>query len=129
VIPVFFPDAKAREEILKVHTSAVRKVPLADGVDLRAIAERTWLWTGAELEKLVIEAASLAMVEGSEHVTRRHFDEAMSAIEVNTAEREQKLRNMIQELMKLENVNRSFLKSALESFAQVEGSRVKGVIA
>jgi AAA+ superfamily predicted ATPase len=128
VIPVFYPDLKAREEILKVHTSVVRKVPLKD-VNLRVIAEKTWLWTGAELEKLVIEAASLAMVEGSEHVTQKHFEEAMSAIEVNASEREKKLKLMIQELKRLENVNRSFLKYALESFAQVEGSRIKGVIA
>jgi AAA+ superfamily predicted ATPase len=127
VIPVFYPDAKAREEILKVHTSVIRRVPLKD-VDLHAIAEKTLLWTGAELEKLVIEAASLAMVEGSEHVTQKHFEEAMSAIEVNASEREKKLKLMIQELKRLENVNRSFLKYALESFAQAEGSRIKGVI-
>jgi hypothetical protein len=52
----------------------------------------------------------------------------MAAIEVNTAEREQKLKNMIQELGKLENVNRRLLKSALNFFMQSEVSRVKGVI-
>ena len=127
VIPVFYPDLRAREEILRVHTSVVRKVPLKD-VDIKAVAERTYLWTGAELEKLVIESASLAMVEGSEFVTQRHFDEAMSSIEVNVAEREKKLKLMVQELSRLENVNRSFLKLALESFTKAEGSRVKGVI-
>jgi AAA+ superfamily predicted ATPase len=128
VIPVFYPDVKAREEILKIHTSVVRKVPLASDVDFHAIAEKTWLWTGAELEKLVVEAASLAMEEGSEFVAQRHFGDAMRAIEVNTAEREQRLRGMLQELGKLENVNRSILKRALEFFVQSEGSRVKGVI-
>jgi SpoVK/Ycf46/Vps4 family AAA+-type ATPase len=128
VVPVFFPDARAREEILKVHTSVVRKVPLKN-VNLHVIAEKTWLWTGAELEKLVVEAASLAMVCGSECVTQEHFEEAMSAVEVNTAEREKRLKLMIQELKRLENVNRSFLKSALDFFTQVEGSRVRGVIA
>uniref|UniRef100_A0A7C1GAW3 ATP-binding protein n=1 Tax=Thermofilum adornatum TaxID=1365176 RepID=A0A7C1GAW3_9CREN len=127
VIPVLYPDMRAREEILRVHTSIVRKVPMKD-VDLRAIAERTWLWTGAELEKLVLEAATLAMLEGAEAVTQRHFEDAMVAIEVNTAEREQKLKNMIQELGKLENVNRSLLRSALNFFMQSEVSRVKGVI-
>jgi ATP-dependent Zn protease len=127
VIPVLYPDMRAREEILRVHTSIVRKVPVKD-VDLRAIAERTWLWTGAELEKLVLEAATLAMLEGAEAVTQRHFEDAMVAVEVNTAEREQKLKNMIQELGKLENVNRSLLRSALNFFMQSEVSRVKGVI-
>jgi len=127
VIPVLYPDVRAREEILRVHTSIVRKVPMKD-VDLRAIAEKTWLWTGAELEKLVLEAASLAMEEGAERVTQRHFEDAMAAIEVNTAEREQKLKSMIQELGRLENVNRSLLKSALNFFMQSEVSRIKGVI-
>jgi AAA+ superfamily predicted ATPase len=127
VIPVFYPDQKAREEILRVHTSGVRKVPLAADVDLRVLAERTWLWTGAELEKLVLEAASLAMDEGAERVAQRHFEDAMSFIEVNAAEREQRLKNMIQELMKLENTNRALLKSALRTLASVEGSRVKGI--
>jgi len=127
VIPVFYPDVKAREEILRVHTSVIRKVPLKD-VDLRALAEKTYLWTGAEIEKLVVEAASLAMISNSEFVTQEHFEQAMSSIEVNVAEREKRLKLMIQELNRLENVNKSFLKMALEGFVRAEGSRVKGVI-
>ena len=128
VIPVFYPDLKAREEILRVHTSVVRKVPLAEDVNLHALAERTWLWTGAELEKLVLEAASLAMDEGAEHVAQEHFEDAMSAIEVNTAEREQRLKLMVQELMKLENVNRALLKRTLDVYVKSEGARVRGVV-
>jgi SpoVK/Ycf46/Vps4 family AAA+-type ATPase len=112
VIPVLLPDYQARLEILKVHTNVVRKVPLGN-VDLSAIAKQTYLWSGAELEKLVVEASSLAMVNGSEKVRQEHFDEAMKSIEVNTAERERRLKLMINELKKLENVNHSFLNSAL----------------
>jgi ATP-dependent 26S proteasome regulatory subunit len=129
VIPVFYPDQKAREEILKVHTSGVRKVPLATDVDLRVLAEKTWLWSGAELEKLVLEAASIAMEEGSERVTQAHFEEAMRAFDVNVAERESRFKQMVNELLKLENVNRALLKRALELYAKVEGARVKGVVA
>jgi len=59
VIPVLLPDIKARFEILKVHTSIIRKVPL-NNVDLNEVAKKTYMWTGAELEKLVVEASSLA---------------------------------------------------------------------
>jgi ATP-dependent 26S proteasome regulatory subunit len=129
VIPVLLPDYQARLEILRVHTSVVRKVPL-DSVDLQSIAKSTYLWTGAELEKLVVEASSLAMIEGSENVMQKHFDEAMRSIEVNTGERERKLKLMVQELKRLENVNHSFLNSALQFWVKSEGSdRVKGVIA
>jgi SpoVK/Ycf46/Vps4 family AAA+-type ATPase len=130
VIPVFYPDFKARLEILRVHTSVVRKVPLKD-VDLESIAKRTYLWTGAELEKLVIEAASIAMSENAEYVTQEHFENALRSIEVNVNEREQKLKQMINELRKLEIVNQAFLKKALEFYVKSESSvseRVKSII-
>ena len=56
------PDLKGREEILRVHT---RKVPLADGVDLRAIARGTPGFSGADLANLVNEAALLAARAGA----------------------------------------------------------------
>jgi SpoVK/Ycf46/Vps4 family AAA+-type ATPase len=128
VIPVLLPDVRARAEILKVHTSIIRKVPV-NNVDLNEVARETYMWTGAELEKLVIEASSLAMISNSEHVTQDHFKEAMKSIEVNVSERERRLKLMIQELKKLENVNHSFLNSALSFWMKSEGSdRVKGVI-
>jgi SpoVK/Ycf46/Vps4 family AAA+-type ATPase len=130
IIPVFYPDYEARLGILKVHTSVVRKVPLKN-VDLEAIAKRTYMWTGAELEKLVIEAASLAMSENAEYVTQDHFEQALKSIEVNVNEREQRLRGMINELRKLEIVNQSFLRRALEFYVKSESSvseRVKSVI-
>jgi SpoVK/Ycf46/Vps4 family AAA+-type ATPase len=130
VIPVFYPDFKARLEILKVHTSVIRKVPLKD-VNLEEIAKRTYMWSGAELEKLVIEATSLAMTENSEHVTQEHFESALKSIEVNVSEREQRLKQMINELRKLEIVNQSFLKRALEFYMKSESAvseRVKSVI-
>jgi SpoVK/Ycf46/Vps4 family AAA+-type ATPase len=128
VIPVLLPDVKARAEILKVHTSIIRKVPVSN-VDLNEIAKKTYMWSGAELEKLVVEASSLAMIENSEYVTESHFNEAMRSIEVNVSERERRLRLMIEELKKLENVNRSFLNSALQFWAKSEGDeRIKGVV-
>jgi transitional endoplasmic reticulum ATPase len=130
IIPVFYPDFKARLEILKVHTSVIRRVPLK-GVNLEEIAKKTYMWTGAELEKLVIEAASLAMSENSEYVTQEHFEEALKTIEVNVNEREQRLKQMINELRRLEIVNQTFLKRALDFYIKTESSiseRVKGVI-
>jgi SpoVK/Ycf46/Vps4 family AAA+-type ATPase len=130
IIPVFYPDFKARLEILKVHTNVVRKVPLKD-VDLESIAKKTYMWTGAELEKLVIEAASLAMSEGTEYVTQEHFESALRSIEVNVSEREQKLKQMINELRKLEIVNQAFLKKALEFYVKTESSvseRIKSIL-
>jgi SpoVK/Ycf46/Vps4 family AAA+-type ATPase len=130
IIPVFYPDFRARLEILNVHISIVRKVPLKD-VNLEEIARKTYLLTGAELEKLVIEAASIAMSENAEYVTQEHFEQALRSIEVNINEREQRLKQMINELRKLEIVNQLFLKKALEFYVKTESSvseRVKSII-
>jgi cell division protease FtsH len=55
------PDLKGREEILRVHA---RRVPLADGLDLRAIARGTPGFSGADLANVVNEAALLAARAG-----------------------------------------------------------------
>lgn len=51
------PDLKDREAILKVHS---KNKPLASGVDLHKIAQRTPGFSGADLSNLVNEAAILA---------------------------------------------------------------------
>ena len=55
-IAVERPDLKGRNEILKIHT---KNKPLADGVDLLALARRTPGFTGADLANVVNEAALL----------------------------------------------------------------------
>jgi transitional endoplasmic reticulum ATPase len=58
VIRLGHPDAKAREEILRIHS---RKVPLDKGIHLESWAKRTEGWSGAELAALVHEASLLAV--------------------------------------------------------------------
>jgi AAA+ superfamily predicted ATPase len=131
IIPVFYPDREARLQILNIHTSIIRRVPLRD-VNLPEIVKLTHMWTGAELERLILEASSLAMIEGSEYVTQQHFDHALKAVDVNVSEREEKLQRMVEELKKLENVNLTLINSALQFWLRekgVEGERIRGVMA
>lgn len=51
------PDINEREAILKIHT---KNKPLAEGINLRQIAERTPGFSGADLANLVNEGAILA---------------------------------------------------------------------
>jgi transitional endoplasmic reticulum ATPase len=127
IIPVLYPDFGARLEILRVHTSIVKRIPLGD-VDLAEIARLTHMWTGAELEKLVLEASGLAMESDSQHVGQEHFYQALKNIQVNVGEREERLKKMVQELMSLENVNHGLLNSALQSRDKMEGERIRGVV-
>ena len=71
------PDAKGREQILKVHT---RSVPLADDVDLARIAQTTPGMVGADLANLVNEAALLAARRGHDKVHRSDFTDALEKI-------------------------------------------------
>ncbi|HEY0960605.1 MAG TPA: CDC48 family AAA ATPase [Novosphingobium sp.] len=52
------PDTAGREHILKIHTS---KMPLANDVDLAAIARETERFTGADLEDVVRRAGLIAI--------------------------------------------------------------------
>src|SRR5690606_26531629 len=69
-IQVDRPTKKGRVGILKVH---VRKVPLADDVDLEEIAARTIGFSGAELRNLVNEAALIATRKNKSVVSREDF--------------------------------------------------------
>jgi cell division protease FtsH len=80
------PDRKGRRDILKVH---VRKVHLASGVDLDAIAGLTTGFTGADIANLVNEAAIIATRRNGTSVT---FDDFGAAIERIVAGLEKKSR-------------------------------------
>ncbi|MEF8779663.1 MAG: AAA family ATPase [Haloferacaceae archaeon] len=85
------PDRGARLAILEVHT---RGKPLADDVDLGAIADETNGYSGADLTAVCREAALLAIqtvadaydgTEANEHagevrLTEDHFREALAAV-------------------------------------------------
>ena len=71
------PTKKGRLEILKVHS---RSTPLADDVDLDAIARGTVGMSGADLANLVNEAALLATREDKAAVDMKDFDAARDKI-------------------------------------------------
>jgi len=79
VLLVPLPDKEARYEIFKVHT---KKMPLAEDVDLKKLAEKTEGYTGADIEAICREAAMIALRENinAEKVEMRHFEEAMKKI-------------------------------------------------
>lgn len=71
------PDKKGRIEILRLH---IRKIHLAEGVSLEAIAALTPGFTGADLANLVNEAALLATRRNAEEVMFHDFEEAVERI-------------------------------------------------
>ena len=85
-IVVGLPDLKGREEILKVHLKK-RKVPLADDVDVKAVAKGTPGLAGADLENLVNEAALLAARFNNKKVTMLDFEEARDKLSMGAERR------------------------------------------
>ncbi|MEM4154513.1 MAG: ATP-binding protein [Candidatus Caldarchaeum sp.] len=125
VIPVFPPDKQARKEILHIHTHIVRRVPLDKDVDFDELAEISELLTGAELEKAVTDAAAAAMIAEKKTVTHEDFINAIESIRVNTVSRQQRIRNMVETINNLENVNRSLVRTLKESMVP---DRIKSLI-
>jgi cell division protease FtsH len=76
-IVVAMPDAKGREEILRVH---VRKIPLGDDVDLKVLARSTPGFCGADLANLVNEAALLGARNGQDKVNMKDLEFAKDKV-------------------------------------------------
>lgn len=87
IIPILYPDFEARLQILEVHTSVLRKVPLDKNVNLRQIAEMTNLLSGAELEELVMRAIRNAFNEGRNKVTYEDFIMAIDSFRIDKERR------------------------------------------
>lgn len=76
-ITVGRPDVKGREQVLKVHA---RNKPLSDQVDLKAIAQRTPGFSGADLENLLNEAALVAARRSKKKIDMFDIDEATDRV-------------------------------------------------
>ena len=71
------PDRAGREKILEVHT---RSIPLADDVDLGAIAASTPGMVGADLANLCNEAALLGTRRDHDKVTMSDFTDSLEKV-------------------------------------------------
>jgi cell division protease FtsH len=74
---VNYPDVKGREEILKVHS---RGKPLGSDVDLKVVAKRTPMFTGADLENVLNEAAILTARREHSTVSMLEIEEAITRV-------------------------------------------------
>ncbi len=76
-IVVNMPDVKGREDILGVH---VRKIPLAEDVDLKVLARSTPGFAGADLANLVNEGALIAARLGQNNVMMKDMEYAKDKV-------------------------------------------------
>lgn len=78
-VTIAAPDARGREEILKIH-SADKK--LAEDIDLEEIAKDTAGFTGAELSNILNEAAIIATINKHEKINMNDLEEAIKKVTV-----------------------------------------------
>jgi len=71
------PDVKGRTEILKIHA---RKVKMGSDVDLERIARGTPMFSGADLEAIINEAAIAATMNNKDFVEMEDLEEARDKV-------------------------------------------------
>ncbi len=76
-VTVGLPDVKGREQILNVH---IKKVPVADDVELKNIARGTPGFSGADLANIINEAALLAARTNKQKVGMNELEKAKDKI-------------------------------------------------
>jgi cell division protease FtsH len=76
-ITVGRPDVKGREAVLQVHA---RNKPFDDTVNLKALAQRTPGFSGADLENLLNEAALVAARRDKKKIDMSDIDEATDRV-------------------------------------------------
>lgn len=97
-IPQMLPDAEARKEIFKVHTTVVRHIPVEKDIDIEKIISKTHMWNGAEIELLIKTASTIAFNDVIENnnkkinVTIEHFNEAFKERHVDIEKRTERMK-------------------------------------
>ena len=89
------PDVKGREGILRVH---LRKVPIAQDVDVKILAKATPGMSGADLANLVNEAALLAARRDRDKVTMQDLEDAKDKVMLGAERRSMVLSEKEKEL-------------------------------
>ncbi len=87
-IHVPLPDLNGRVEIFKVHS---RKVKLGPDVDLEKVARGTPMFSGADMEAMINEAAIAATLASKDFVEQEDLEEARDKIRWGRARKSQKI--------------------------------------
>jgi len=81
-VQVHLPDVMGRAEILKVHS---RKVKMSPDVELEKLARGTPMFSGAELEAIINEAAIGATMQDKDWVEMEDLEEARDKVKYGRA--------------------------------------------
>ena len=109
VVPL--PDLKGRVDILKIHA---RNVQISSGVDYERLARGTPMFSGAELEALINEAAISASMANKDHVEMEDMEEARDKVRWGRAKRSRVVDEQDKTLTAYHEAGHAFVQSKLE---------------
>jgi cell division protease FtsH len=90
-VQVPLPDVEGRKAILQVHA---KKIKLAPSVDLGRVARGTPMFSGADLEALINEAAIIATLADKDFVDQLDLDEARDKLRWGRANKSRKVQEL-----------------------------------
>ena len=115
-VTINLPDAKAREEILKVH--AKNKI-IDKNIKLDNLSLRTPGFSGADLENLLNEAALLAVRRNKEAITMDEIDEATDRVLMGPAKTTRKITDKEKKLVSLHEAGHAVIGMKLQDAQEV----------
>ncbi len=116
-VTVNLPDARGREEILKVHAEGKT---FAKGVTMSNIAKRTVGFSGADLENLLNEAALLTVRRGKSAITMSEIDEAHDIVLMGPAKKSKKYTEHEKKVVAYHEAGHAVLGIKLEGAREVQ---------
>ncbi len=109
VVPL--PDLKGRVEILKIHARAVKVGP---DVDFERLARGTPMFSGAELEAMINEAAISASMANKDYVEMSDMEEARDKVRWGRAKRSRVIDEHDKRLTAFHEAGHAFVQSVLK---------------
>jgi cell division protease FtsH len=116
-VTVNYPDTKGREEILKIHSKGK---PLSEGVDLMNIAKITPMFTGADLENVMNEAAILAARQNLETISELEIKEAIFKVTMGPEKKSRTVNPIERKLTAYHEAGHAITTKAVSSTSKVD---------
>ncbi|WP_416418222.1 ATP-dependent zinc metalloprotease FtsH [Paenarthrobacter aromaticivorans] len=115
-ITVEAPDMVGREQILNVHAKGK---PMAQGIDLRAVAKKTPGYTGADLANVLNEAALLTARSNANLIDDRALDEAIDRVMAGPQKRSRVMKELERKITAYHEGGHALVAAALRNSAPV----------
>ncbi len=109
IVPL--PDLKGRAQILKIHA---RKIKMGPDTDFGRLARVTPMFSGAELEALINEAAISASMGNKDHVEMVDLEEARDKVKWGRAKRSRVVDEQDKTLTAYHEAGHAFVQSSLK---------------